>query len=239
MPIYDPNKYKSLYGTQTAAAAQGAVTAPIPTGRTADQLNRSKSLAANTTRQGAEQGKAALARNLGGTTSPLYAMLSANMDLSGQAASAGIASDVDAAEAQRAQELEMARRQQMLQLGGLGQQVAGLQASTQLSAESNQMQQQNINNSMLLGQSGLALQSRNADLSAELGRGDLALRRELGQGQLSLGRAQLGANTALGQMSLQQRAQEAQQQFQLGMMRLQMQQEQMQNASFFSYPGGG
>lgn len=223
---YDPKKYKSELGEAAFREARSAAGGAIPLGRTPGQLNRAKSLATSGANASTQQGQASLARNLGGTTSPLYAMLSSRMQMAGGAQAAGAHMDIDANEAARNQDLEMARRQQMLGVGQLGFQHSALAADTALGAERNTLQQQQINNQMALGQRNLGLSERRADVEAELGRGNLSLQTELGRGELDLRNRSLGAQTQLGYAGLDQRAAAAQMQFQLGMARLSQQQAQ-------------
>lgn len=233
----DREKYKYELGERSFREAQGAASAAVPLGRTPDQIARAKSGAAASAESGLGQAQAGLARNLGGTTSPLYAMLAARMRTGASAQASGAALDIDAQEAQRNQEMEMARRGQMLGAGQLGLGFSQLTAQTGLGAERNAMEQQQINNQWSLGQRGMAVNEQQAALGAELGRGDLALRTELGRGNLSLGNRSLGAQTGLGYAGLAQRQQESQMQFALGQQQMAQRQEQADRAFLLALGG--
>ena len=183
MPQYD--KYRYGLGQRAYEQAASAAAAPAPTGRSPGAVEREMSGAAQGAARGTREALAGLARNLGGTTNPLYAMMAARLQQGGEAIAGGAMGDIAAREADRNAQTELARRQQMLGAAGVGAQIGSTQAQTMLGAERNQLAANELGQSERFGNLRLGLAGRGQALSEELGRGGLALQQELGRGNLA------------------------------------------------------
>ena len=222
--------------------ALGSVSKPIPKGANAQYQSRQKSRAALGTKRALGESMTALARSTGGTNNPLYAAMAPRLAMGAQAQMQSLAADIEARAAERDQELEMARRGQMLGAATTGVGMARTFGSITLAAEHNALAKQGMNQSFSLGMAGLDLNRLQFGLKQELGRGGLALDQELGRGGLALAGRNASNSASLGWADLAQRQQGANRGWDMAKRRFDLARQQQDDQWFQQYPdvmGGG
>jgi len=115
---------------------------PVPEGLTPEQLRAIKARTVAGQESTTRQSLSALARSGAGPSSPLYGMQASMLRAGGAASAASQMAQIDIGETQRNQDLEMMRRSQMAQLGGVGGQLAGQFSGMGMNYLMNQQQMQ-------------------------------------------------------------------------------------------------